>query len=77
MNSIQQGETVLEVEGQMVRRVVDVPQSLRLLVLKSWKNLQIKNRPHGPRDSLELKPQDRDLRVHREAANERLLRSMQ
>lgn len=77
MNFIQQGETVLKVAGQTVQPVVDAPQSLKLLVLKSWKNLQIKKRPHGPQDSLELKPQGRDLRALREVARERLLRYMQ
>jgi len=77
MNSIQHGETVLKVAGQMVQPVVDAPQSLRLLALKSWNKLQIKKRPPGPQDSLELKPQGRDLRALREVARERLLRSMQ
>ena len=68
---------MLKVVGQMVQPVVDAPQSLRLLALKSWNKLQIKKRPHGPQDSLESKLQGRDLRALREVVRERLLRSMQ
>lgn len=71
MSSTQQGETVLKVAGQTVQPAVDAALSSRLLVLKNWKNLQIKKKPPGPQDSPELKLQGRGLRAHREDDRER------